>query len=108
MEVLPLISIIIPVYNVNGYLEKCLHSVCEQTYKNLEIIVVDDGSTDGSGEICDLFAETDSRIKVIHQANGGQVVHVTKDWLLPGASILVLWIAMTGLILICTNFCIVC
>ncbi|WP_299092029.1 glycosyltransferase [uncultured Bacteroides sp.] len=72
MEVLPLISIIIPVYNVNGYLEKCLHSVCEQTYKNLEIIVVDDGSTDGSGEICDLFAETDSRIKVIHQVNGGQ------------------------------------
>ena len=72
MEGLPLISIIIPVYNVNEYLEKCLCSVCGQTYKNLEIIVVDDGSTDGSGEICDLFAETDSRIKVIHQVNKGQ------------------------------------
>ena len=72
MEGLPLISIIIPVYNVNEYLEKCLCSVCGQTYKNLEIIVVDDGSTDGSGEICDMFAETDSRIKVIHQVNKGQ------------------------------------
>lgn len=72
MEVLPLISIIIPVYNVKEYLEKCLYSVCGQTYKNLEIIVVDDGSTDGSGEMCDMFAETDSRIKVIHQVNKGQ------------------------------------
>lgn len=72
MDVLPLISIIIPVYNVKEYLEKCLYSVCGQTYKNLEIIVVDDGSTDGSGEICDMFAETDSRIKVIHQVNKGQ------------------------------------
>lgn len=67
-----LISIIIPVYNVKDYLEKCLHSVCGQTYKNLEIIVVDDGSTDGSGEICDRFAQADSRIKVIHQPNSGQ------------------------------------
>ncbi len=67
-----LISIIIPVYNVKDYLEKCLHSVCGQTYRNLEIIVVDDGSTDGSGEICDRFAQTDSRIKVIHQLNSGQ------------------------------------
>lgn len=69
---LPLISIIIPVYNVKGYLEKCLRSVCEQTYKNLEIIVVDDGSTDGSGQLCDQFARTDSRIKVFHQENAGQ------------------------------------
>lgn len=72
MEVLPLISVIIPVYNVSQYLEKCLHSVCRQTYTNLEIIVVDDGSTDNSGEICDKFAVKDSRIKVIHQANNGQ------------------------------------
>ena len=72
IEKLPLISIIIPVYNVKDYLAKCLHSICEQTYKNLEIIVVDDGSSDGSGELCDQFALTDSRIKVFHQENQGQ------------------------------------
>ena len=66
-----LISIIIPVYNVEQYLEECLISVINQDYKNLEIILVDDGSTDKSGEICDKFAAQDSRIKVIHQKNGG-------------------------------------
>lgn len=66
-----LISVIIPVYNVEKYLRKCLESVCSQTYTNLEIIVVDDGSTDSSGEICDEYAERDSRIVVIHKSNGG-------------------------------------
>ena len=51
-ETLPLISIIVPVYNVKNYLEKCLQSICGQTYKNLEIILIDDGSSDGSGELC--------------------------------------------------------
>ena len=63
-ETLPLISIIVPVYNVKNYLEKCLQSICGQTYKNLEIILIDDGSSDGSGELCDLFAQRDGRIKV--------------------------------------------
>lgn len=67
----PLISIIIPVYNVKDYLEKCLDSICGQTYTNLEIIVVDDGSTDGSAVICDKFAQKDRRVKVLHCANGG-------------------------------------
>lgn len=71
-ETLPLISIIVPVYNVKDYLSKCLQSICGQTYKNLEIILIDDGSSDGSGELCDLFAQRDGRIKVIHQANAGQ------------------------------------
>lgn len=71
-ETFPLISIIVPVYNVKDYLEKCLLTICEQTYKNLEIILVDDGSSDGSGELCDLFAQKDKRIKVIHQTNAGQ------------------------------------
>lgn len=66
-----LISIIVPVYNVEYYLKKCVDSICHQTYKNLEIILVDDGSTDCSGSLCDEFATNDSRIKVIHKSNGG-------------------------------------
>ncbi|KRM84214.1 hypothetical protein FC35_GL000469 [Limosilactobacillus coleohominis DSM 14060] len=67
----PLISVIIPVYNVRNYLNKCLESVLQQTYKNLEIILVDDGSTDGSENIVEEYSQKDSRIKVIHQVNGG-------------------------------------
>lgn len=67
----PLISIIIPVYNVEQYLGKCLDSVLAQTYKNLEIILVDDGSTDNSGTICDEYKKKDRRIRVIHQINQG-------------------------------------
>ena len=66
-----LISIIIPVYKVENYLEKCVDSVINQTYKNLEIILIDDGSPDNSGAICDEYAKKDSRIKVIHKKNGG-------------------------------------
>lgn len=66
-----LISVIIPAYNVEKYLAKCLNTVLEQTYKNLEIIIVDDGSADNTGKICDEYAEKDSRIKVIHKENGG-------------------------------------
>ncbi len=65
------ISIIIPVYNVKEYLERCVDSVLAQSYTCLEILLVDDGSTDGSGELCDALAAKDARICVIHQANGG-------------------------------------
>ncbi len=64
-------SIIIPVYNVEEYLERCVSSVINQTYKNIEIILVDDGSPDGSPAMCDKFAAQDDRIKVIHKENGG-------------------------------------
>ena len=67
----PLISIIIPVYNVEKYLDYCLQSVLTQDYTNLEIILIDDGSTDSSGQMCDEYAKTDSRVMVIHQNNGG-------------------------------------
>lgn len=67
----PLISVIIPVYNVEKYLHRCLDSVIAQTYQNLEIICVDDGSVDESGKICDQYAVRDARIKVIHQENQG-------------------------------------
>lgn len=67
----PLISIIIPVYKVENYLDRCLKSVVNQTYRNLEIILVDDGSPDRCPEMCDSWAEKDNRIKVIHKKNAG-------------------------------------
>ena len=66
-----LISVILPVYNVEKYLKQCVESVVNQTFTNLEIILVDDGSTDSSGRLCDKLATTDSRISVIHKENGG-------------------------------------
>lgn len=65
------ISVIVPVYNVEQYLEQCLNSIIEQTYRDLEIIIVNDGSTDGSAKICDEFGRKDIRIRVVHQINGG-------------------------------------
>lgn len=67
----PLISIIIPVFNIEEYIRICVNSIVEQTYKNLEIIIIDDGSTDNSGIICDNLAKADKRIKVMHYKNGG-------------------------------------
>ena len=69
-----LVSIIVPVYNVEEYIAKCIESIQRQTYKNLQIILVDDGSTDKSGKICDNYALFDQRIQVIHQKNKGPVV----------------------------------
>lgn len=66
-----LISVIIPVYNVEAYIDECLESIVHQTYEKLEIILIDDGSTDSSGCICDDWAQKDNRIRVIHQPNGG-------------------------------------
>lgn len=66
-----LVSIIVPVYNVEDYLNECLDSIVAQTYKNLEIIIIDDGSTDNSSNICDMYKSKDSRIKVIHTSNHG-------------------------------------
>ena len=68
----PLISVIVPVYNAEIYLERCVNSIRLQTYDNLEIILIDDGSKDRSGKICDNLAEQDDRIRVIHQNNEGQ------------------------------------
>lgn len=71
MDNLPLISVIVPVYGVENYLNQCVQSIVDQTYRNLEIILVDDGSPDNCGAMCDAWAEKDSRIRVIHQANAG-------------------------------------
>jgi len=67
----PLISVVVPIYNVQKYLDKCIESIINQTYKNLEIILIDDGSTDNSGEKCDIWAQKDKRIRVVHKNNGG-------------------------------------
>lgn len=66
-----LISVIVPVYKVEAFLPKCVDSILNQTYKNLEILLVDDGSPDGSGALCDAYARQDSRVRVIHKKNGG-------------------------------------
>ncbi|WP_420067796.1 glycosyltransferase family 2 protein [Streptococcus suis] len=67
----PLISIIVPVHNVETYLDQCIHSVLNQTYSNWELLLINDGSTDSSGTICDDYAKGDERIRVIHKNNGG-------------------------------------
>ena len=70
-KVQPLISVIVPVYKVEDYLEKCIQSIINQTYNNLQIILVDDGSPDNCGKICDVYAKKDKRIEVVHKNNGG-------------------------------------
>ncbi len=71
MKIQPLVSVIIPIYNVEPYIHQCVDSIINQSYKNLEIILVDDESPDNCGKICDEYAASDSRVKVIHKKNGG-------------------------------------
>jgi len=84
----PWISVIIPVYNIKEYLPRCVRSVTGQTYRNLEVILVDDGSTDGTGALCDELAKEDDRIRVFHKENGGSssarnlgIEHATGEYL---------------------------
>ena len=68
---MPKVTVAVPVYNVEKYLEKCARSVLSQTEKDIELLFIDDGSTDGSGALCDSIAKTDPRVRVIHQENRG-------------------------------------
>lgn len=69
---IPLLSIIVPIYNTEKYLDSCIESILHQDYKNIEILLIDDGSTDNSGDICDQYAIRDKRVRVVHQKNQGQ------------------------------------
>ena len=82
-----MISVVIPIYNSESFLASCIESVLQQTHKDLELILVDDGSTDNSGKICDEYAGCDHRIQVIHQPNRGRsearaqgVLKATGEW----------------------------
>lgn len=99
----PLISLIVPVYNVKDYLKTCLQSILEQTYKNLEIILVDDGSDDGSSGICDEYARMDQRIKTIHLPHSGVSAARNAGLAAATESSWVLLTVMTGLIMICIS-----
>ena len=74
-----LISVIVPVYNVEKYLDRCISSIVDQTYSDLEILLIDDGSTDRSGVICDAWMQKDKRIRVIHKKNGGGGVSAARN-----------------------------
>ena len=67
------VSVVVPIYNIENEVGICIESICNQSYTNLEIILVDDGSTDSSGAICDKYAEQDHRIQVVHQSNQGHL-----------------------------------
>lgn len=88
MQESPLITVIVPVYNILEYLPRCVHSITAQTYQNLEILLVDDGSTDGTGELCERLGTEDERIRVFHKENGGSssarnlgLLHATGEYI---------------------------
>ena len=90
----PLVSIIVPVYKTEKYLAECIESLRNQTLKDIEIILVDDGSPDRCPEICDEYARLDPRIRVIHRPNGGQSKARNADWITRLGNILVSSIPM--------------
>lgn len=85
---MPVISVIVPVYNTEKYLKRCVDSILSQTFADLELILVDDGSTDNSGNICEQYAVSDPRVKVFHQTNQGQAAarNYALDWILTNSS----------------------
>ena len=76
-----LISVIVPVYNTEQYLHRCIDSVLAQTYTDFELLLIDDGSKDSSGAICDEYAAQDARVRVFHKENGESLILVTMAWI---------------------------
>ena len=95
----PAVSVIIPVYKTEKYLRRCVDSVLNQTFTDLEVILVDDGSPDGCPGICDAYAKIDSRVKVIHKTNGGQAEARNTGLSNATGEYVISWIVMTGSIL---------
>ena len=100
-----MISVIVPIYNVERYINKCIDSIIHQSYKNLEIILVDDGSPDKCGEIIDEYSRIDKRIHVIHKSNGGLSSARNAGLDIALVILLVLLIVMIGLSLPCMKKC---
>lgn len=91
-----LISLIIPIFNAEKTLQRCLDSVRQQTYSNLEVILIDDGSTDGSRNICMSYTKRDSRFRYLYQVTPEYQLHATLVWMRQRGRMLHFWIAMTG------------
>lgn len=96
----PLVSIIVPVYNVKPYLNRCVDSLLGQSYQNMELLLVDDGSTDGSETLCDEYAAQDARVRVLHKKNGGLSDARNAGVDTAKGSTSLLWMAMTGCLLL--------
>ena len=92
----PMVSVIVPVYNAEQTIRRCVASILDQQFTDLELLLVDDGSTDGSGAICDEFAARDARVTAIHQKNAGSPPPATMPWIWLRASISSFWTVMTG------------
>lgn len=88
-------SVIVPVYGVEKYIDQCVQSLLIQTYKNYELILVDDGSPDNCGQICDQYAEKDNRIRVVHKKNGGLSSARNAGLDIAKGEYVIFWIAMT-------------
>ena len=93
---LPKVSVIVPIYKVENYLNRCVDSILNQTYKNIEVILVDDGSPDKCGEISDSYAINDSRVKSLHKENGGLSDARNYGMRYLTGEYVVLWIVMIG------------
>lgn len=101
----PLVSVVVPVYNAEIYISRCIESILEQTYRNFELILVNDGSTDKSGAVCDEYAKNDDRIRVVHQVNGGVSSARNAGMNCAKGEYLFLWMRMTGRSRIISNPC---